>query len=178
VGAARTPASDASFPEGSLSMLFFEKFELKPALKLPKRPSAAAFAKLLTLILQGALEITNGCRQITTSSIDLSTSMILISFIIAFSGLSIIGQVSSIIHSSGINIKKYFLSKICQGAFSSLICWGLINTNIFTLKTSSHASNFDFAQICLVLVLMMALILTTNTLGSLLKSRIKNRWNF
>ncbi len=62
---------------------------------------------LIEGFLLGLVEMTNGCYLISTSSIDISKKLISISFLLAFSGFSIISQVYSFTYKHGINIKRY-----------------------------------------------------------------------
>lgn len=69
----------------------------------------------------GLLEMTNGCSMISSISLNLLTKLIIISFLVSFSGLSIIMQVYSFTYKHKISIKKYIYKKLIQGFFSSLI---------------------------------------------------------
>ena len=72
-------------------------------------------------LVLGMIEITNGCSIITKSSIDLNTKLLLLSFLITFSGLSITSQVYSLVYKFKVSMKKYLFYKVIQGAISSLI---------------------------------------------------------
>lgn len=66
---------------------------------------------LLSLI-SGMLEMTNGIFMISNLSINLSQKILLTSFILNFSGLSIIFQTTSILNKYKINIKKILIIKL------------------------------------------------------------------
>lgn len=66
---------------------------------------------LLSLI-SGMLEMTNGIFMISNLNINLSQKILLTSFILNFSGLSIIFQTTSILNKYKINIKKILIIKL------------------------------------------------------------------
>lgn len=66
---------------------------------------------LLSLI-SGMLEMTNGIFMISNLNINLSRKILLTSFILNFSGLSIIFQTTSILNKYKINIKKILIIKL------------------------------------------------------------------
>lgn len=82
---------------------------------------------IISSLIKTSLEISNGCSIVSSLLIDFNSKIIFSSFLIAFSGLSIIGQVSSVISGTKISVKKYFLSKILHGVFSSAICTLILN---------------------------------------------------
>ena len=88
---------------------------------------------LYNLIL-GSIEFTNGCKLISTSNLSIHLKLSLISFILSFSSLSVIGQVSSIISKSNPNMKKYIFYKFIQGLISFFITF--ISSNLL-LKSYS-----------------------------------------
>lgn len=77
--------------------------------------------------------MTNGCYLISTSSIDISKKLISISFLLAFSGFSIISQVYSFTYKHGINIKRYIKIKFMQGLIASITCIVLYRIPIFSM---------------------------------------------
>jgi len=60
-------------------------------------------------LLLGMLEMTNGCYLISLSNSNLNVKLSVLSFLIAFSGLSIISQVYSYTYKYEISIKKYII---------------------------------------------------------------------
>ncbi len=88
---------------------------------------------LIEGFLLGLVEMTNGCYLISTSSIDISKKLILISFLLAFSGFSIISQVYSFTYKQGINIKRYIKIKFIQGLIASITCVILYKIPIFSM---------------------------------------------
>lgn len=74
----------------------------------------------LSLIV-GCLEMTNGCNIVYMSSIPIEVKIILINFLISFSGLSIIFQTISVINNINLNILEYTKYKFVHGILSALI---------------------------------------------------------
>lgn len=73
-------------------------------------------------ILYGLFEITNGLNLIKNIySINNILSLIIISFLLGFGGLSILFQIYSIIHKEHISIKPYIYGKLLQAAFSVIL---------------------------------------------------------
>ena len=72
-------------------------------------------------LLLGMLEMTNGCFLIASSNSNLYVKLPVLSFLIAFSGLSIISQVYSYTYKYDISIKKYIARKFIQAIISSIL---------------------------------------------------------
>ena len=73
-------------------------------------------------LIFGFFEITNGLNLISSfSHQNLILSLIIISFLLGFGGLSIMMQIYSIISKESISIKPYFYGKVLQGLLSSII---------------------------------------------------------
>lgn len=76
-------------------------------------------SKYLRAVLYGILEITNGCKELTSIN---KHSLSLISGIIAFGGLSIHSQSIGYISSTDLSCSKYILSKAVQGILAFSLC--------------------------------------------------------
>lgn len=85
--------------------------------------------ELLHGFIAGLLEITTGCQKISTVNINLIYKILIINFLIGWSGFSIHSQALSFISKTDINNKIYFFSKFIHGIFSSL--YGFI---LYTIK--------------------------------------------
>jgi sporulation integral membrane protein YlbJ len=72
-------------------------------------------------LLLGMLEMTNGCYLISSSNSNLYVKLPVLSFLIAFSGLSIISQVYSYTYKYDVSIKKYIGRKFIQAVISSIL---------------------------------------------------------
>lgn len=74
-------------------------------------------------IISGMLEMTNGIFMIGNLNINLTYKVILTSFILNFSGLSIIFQTSSILSKYKINIKKILIVKLIFSIIIPCLCF-------------------------------------------------------
>ena len=76
--------------------------------------------QLISSILVGILEITNGISMISLIKIkDISICIILASFLLGTGGLSVFMQVFSIVSESDLSMKPYILGKLSHGIFAS-----------------------------------------------------------
>jgi sporulation integral membrane protein YlbJ len=119
-------------------------------------------ANLIGHFLEASLEISNGTKIISDLSIQIDQKLILLSFIVAFSGLSIIGQVASLISKSKISLNIYILSKLTHGIISSILCYLFIYYNFFSIQTSKteYSSNPNiFSQPVLLEILLFTILL-------------------
>ncbi|MBZ9608334.1 sporulation integral membrane protein YlbJ [Clostridium estertheticum] len=116
-------------------------------------------------LLLGMLEMTNGCYLISSSNSNLYVKLPVLSFLIAFSGLSIISQVYSYTYKYDVSIKKYIARKFIQGIISSILtlilyCIFLHTTSVFTFNNVSiyKVSNLYF----LILIILFIPIFLIN----------------
>lgn len=72
-------------------------------------------------LISGMLEMTSGIFMISNLNINLSQKILLTSFILNFSGLSIIFQTSSILNKYKINIKKILIIKLIFSVIAILL---------------------------------------------------------
>ena len=99
-------------------------------------------------IFLGMIEMTNGCNLISNSSIQFYMKIAIISFILSFSGLSIISQVYSFTFKHNIPMIKYISLKAIQGIICSIISVMLYrlfmeNWNIAVSNTAIHLININ-----------------------------------
>lgn len=87
----------------------------------------------------GLLEMTNGCNSISTLNIDIMYKVIIISFLLAFSGLSIISQTYSITCKINLPLGLYIKRKFIQGFICSIITLILYKLNIFNISKSTFS---------------------------------------
>lgn len=97
-------------------------------LKIPKEILQGAFL--------GLIEMTNGSNLLSSLEFSNMYKLIIISFLITFSGLSIISQTYSITYKYDFSLIKYIKRKLIQGIISSLITFILYNLNIFNVAKS------------------------------------------
>ncbi|MFD3156523.1 sporulation integral membrane protein YlbJ [Haloimpatiens sp. FM7330] len=115
----------------------------------------------------GSIEMTNGCYLISSTSCTTITKLIVISFLISFSGLSIICQVYSFSCKFHLSIKKYIIRKLIQGILCSIITSILYIIVIFktkipvfyTMTTYTKAYNTNFAIAMCYILLMTPYVL-------------------
>ena len=86
--------------------------------------------------LLGLVEMTNGCSLLSNLSLNDIYKLIIISFLVTFSGLSIISQTYSITYKYDFSLKLYIRRKLIQGFISSIITLALFNLNIFSNSKS------------------------------------------
>ena len=120
-------------------------------------------------IFLGSIEYTNGCKILTSISSSIIFKLSAISFICSFSGLSIIGQISSFTGKFNISLKKYSFIKFIQGIISFIITFIFSSIFISTETTSSiyihsyYTTNklllFTYALLLLPLIVKLTNIL-------------------
>lgn len=92
-------------------------------------------SNLVLGFFNGLIEFTNGLKYISTVHIkDISTNIILSSFILGFGGLSITLQVLSIIAKSKLSIKKYVIGKLLHGLIAAFYTFLVLMIPIFNFN--------------------------------------------
>lgn len=82
--------------------------------------------KLIEGLISGLLEMTNGCKLISSASnASVISQLCSVSFLIGWSGLSIHSQALSMLSNTDISPKLYILSKALHAFFSSIYCFAL-----------------------------------------------------
>ena len=127
--------------------------------------SLAASSNICSL-LKSSIEISNGSKILCFSSLDFDLKLIFLSFIIAFSSLSVIGQVSSVLNKTKISMKAYVACKVNHGILSSLICYALLKVNLLNVKAYNTVRNPFIPDMAFVLIILLILLLVFNILGS------------
>lgn len=90
-------------------VVFFTVF----AASLPKTPFSP--------YIHGFLEITGGVKSIVSQDLPFELKLSLISFFIAFSGISVLFQVGAIASKHNLSLKPYVIGKLLQGIFSAVL---------------------------------------------------------
>ncbi|MDU3351171.1 MAG: sporulation integral membrane protein YlbJ, partial [Clostridium sp.] len=135
--------------------------------KLVKLPSGTLYNLFL-----GSIEFTNGCKLISASSISMSLKLSMMSFILSFSSLSVIAQVSSIVSKSNPNIKKYIFYKFIQGVLSFIITFVASNIILTSIPTSNITPSKNYTIYTFYRLFIPILILLSITL--LISMVVKN----
>lgn len=78
---------------------------------------------LLKGFFAGLLEVTNGVKRISSINIHIVKKLILINFLIGWSGFSIHSQALSFISKTDISINLYIIAKFLHGIFASFYCY-------------------------------------------------------
>ncbi len=100
---------------------------------------------LIKATITGLFEITIGCKSIASSNSSLLIKIILINFIIAWSGFSIHSQVISFLNKTDLNSGLYILSKLIHGILSSIFTYGLYLLRYKnSIIPSSITTNFQY----------------------------------
>ena len=73
----------------------------------------------------GIIEMTSGLKYLSSTNLSLRLKIAISTFFISFGGLSIHGQILSILKDYNINYKYFLFSRIIHGLISSLICFTL-----------------------------------------------------
>lgn len=93
-------------------------------------------------LLLGFIEMTNGCSLVSSAPINMYYKLAIISFLVSFSGASIITQVYSFTYKFDLSMKKYVFRKAVQGIIASIL--SIILYFIVSLKPTTPAANFSF----------------------------------
>ena len=86
--------------------------------------------ELVMLITNGILEVSLGCQQAANSSLALGGKIIATSAIIAWSGLSVHGQVASIISDTDLDIRPYLVARVIHALLAGFYTAILFDLNL------------------------------------------------
>lgn len=96
--------------------------------------------ELIKAFISGLFEITIGCSEVSkVSNENILIKASVCSFLIAFSGLSILAQCSSFLSTSDIKVNVYIFSKFLHGVFASVFTFLLYPF----FESSNFVSNFQ-----------------------------------
>lgn len=149
---------------------------------------ALLFSSLLLLIgfdpssahalVAGLFEIDLGALSVSESPAPLVEKAALVSAIIAWSGLSVHGQVASIVMESGISMKPYMIARLLHAIFAGGLAYLLFGPFHFLLQETSlpvfqpYQQSFDWLMriehIAALLLLLLTALLTLSLIFSLL----------
>ncbi|MEF9952914.1 MAG: hypothetical protein RR838_09995 [Clostridium sp.] len=123
----------------------------------------------IVLLLESIVEVSNGSNIISLSTATYDSKLILLSFLIAFSGLAVVGQVSSILSKHSFNMRKYILFKISHGIFSSITCYIILKLNIIPAEVFVSSPIITPIFILPLILILLIMILIFNSLGYIIK---------
>lgn len=93
---------------------------------------------ILSSILLGMIEMTNGCGLVASTSIDIPIKLMLFSFLTSFGGLSVLAQVLSFTYKHDFPPISYSISKFLQGIIASITILILYKVCEIKIYTSSN----------------------------------------
>ncbi|MFW5998448.1 MAG: sporulation integral membrane protein YlbJ [Bacillota bacterium] len=135
------------------------------------RPFGFSREMILPLI-SGIFEITNGANLVSQTQAPLLEQLIIVNAIIAWSGLSVHGQVATMINGTDINIKPYLFARIMQSLLAGIATIFLyipLNNRISpAFNQVLNFNNFNVNHTILYILLIFILILTITCFLSLL----------
>lgn len=94
----------------------------------------------------GILEVTNGCNLIAVSALSNNSKLIISSFLIAFSGLSITSQVYSLVYKHKVSINKYIVLKVLQGIIASVVTFVICNLGFIHMTEDVFLDGYSRAS--------------------------------
>ncbi|MFW6271287.1 MAG: hypothetical protein ACOC4G_14615 [Bacillota bacterium] len=128
---------------GSLTYLL-EPFNLSSEMVLP--------------LISGVFEITNGTNLASQAAAPLPEQLIVCSIIIAWSGLSVHGQVATMINGTDISLKPYLIARIFHGLLAGIITF-LFLTPAQTLTRPVLQQEFSSYKSANLITVMISLSL-------------------
>ncbi|MED4532671.1 sporulation integral membrane protein YlbJ [Metabacillus fastidiosus] len=78
-------------------------------------------------IISGIFEFTLGNQLVSETNAELLDKAIIASFLLAFGGLSVQSQVASILAETDISFKPFFIGRVLQGIYASILTFFLFN---------------------------------------------------
>lgn len=131
-------------------------------------PLGATF-NLIVAYISGIFEVTIGCQKAATSDVAPLPQLVAVGFIIAFSGISVIAQVASMVSHTDLNIKPFVVARIFHGFFAAIYTYLLVNFGIvkvlptslpvFLTQTPSFSLSFILSRITLLFIPLILLFL-------------------
>lgn len=93
--------------------------------------------KNISGVISGIFEVTKGCNNVYLLSLNQTQKIVMISFLLGFSGFCILFQVYSVIQEKKFKFKILFFSKLIQGILSSVTTYLLLKiSNIQVADTN------------------------------------------
>ncbi|WP_350344904.1 sporulation integral membrane protein YlbJ [Proteinivorax tanatarense] len=101
-------------------------------LLIPLEPLGVNF-DLIVAYISGIFEVTLGCQKAAEAMVSPMAQVITLSFLIAFSGISVIAQVASMLGDTDISIKPFIVSRIIHGTLAGFYTFLLVKFGAFKL---------------------------------------------
>lgn len=117
---------------GGYIILFSVVIELFNTSGIAEKIAAALSMSMESVLLftNGLLEITLGCQRAAQSSLGVQGSIVIISAIIAWSGVSVLGQVASFISSTDLSIRPYIFARLVHATLAAFFTALLFKFNL------------------------------------------------
>lgn len=110
----------------------------------------------------GMVEMTNGCNIISSSNITFGVKLLVIGFLLGFSGLCIIWQCNSFMSKHNFSLKKYGKNKIIQGLLCSIISYALYvllyNNSVVGTFTSNTSAIYNIYLIFIIAIFILLIL--------------------
>lgn len=101
---------------------------------------SGASPQLIEGVFAGFIELTTGCKKVSMVNMNPAYKIIIINFLIAWGGLSILSQALSFISQTDISSKLYIFSKFLHGVFSGIYTYLIY---LFKFKNITIPSSLD-----------------------------------
>ena len=116
-------------------------------------------------IISGFFEITNGANLASQAKAPLLEQLLITNAIIAWSGLSVHGQVATMINGTDLNLKPYIFARIIQAVLAAITTIFLFNSKIGIAQTTfvpifeNISTTKDFVLITPLFIILIIIIL-------------------
>lgn len=99
--------------------------------------------KYISTLILCIMELTSGIKELTTLTLELKPLIILISFFLGFSSLSINFQIYSCVYKNKFKLSKILKGKLLHGILSAIITYILINiSTVYEYINISKSANY------------------------------------
>lgn len=126
-------------------------------------------------LLLGSIEFTNGAKLISEINLAISLKLSIISFILCFSSLSVIAQVTSIAGKDSPNLKRYISLKFLQGIIGFIITFIASNIILKAVPTFNTSSNYSYYSVINKIFIPIVFLLCTSLLICIISKYLKEK---
>lgn len=125
---------------------------------------------LLDALVSGLCEFSTGTIKTSILDTELYKKLIITSFIIGFSGLSVHLQVAAVTAKSGLSLKPYIAGKILHGLISGVITaviFKLMPISMSTFSSGTNALTVSFTAVPVYIAIAISLIIIIHLINKL-----------
>lgn len=123
-------------------------------LKIPKALSEG--------FILGFIEMTNGCNIISSSNVNFEVKLLIIGFLLGFSGLCIIWQCNSFMSKHNFSLITYGKNKVIQGLICSIVSYVLYlllyNNSVIGTFASNISINYNINLIFIIAIFILFIL--------------------